>query len=99
MSVLILVLIVTGLEIVSSIWNGYVLTVLWGWFVVPTFHLPVLTLAPAIGIALVIGFMTHRPDVKSDETPIGEKIIRASIDAILYPLIALIIAWVVHLFM
>ena len=26
-----------GLMVLSSMWKGYVLTVLWAWFVVPTF--------------------------------------------------------------
>lgn len=42
----------------ASIMNGWALTKLWVWFVVPVFHLPVLNIPQAIGIALVIGYLT-----------------------------------------
>lgn len=49
-----------GLSALSVIGGGYVLTVLWAWFVVPTFALPQITLAAAIGLAIVVGYMTHQ---------------------------------------
>ena len=42
----------------SVIMNGWVLRYLWGWFVVPIFHLPNLTVPEAMGLAMVVGFMT-----------------------------------------
>lgn len=35
-------------------WSGFTLFVLWGWFVVPMFGLPALSVAQAYGIALVV---------------------------------------------
>lgn len=35
-------------------WSGFTLSVLWGWFVVPMFGLPALSVAQAYGIALVV---------------------------------------------
>ena len=35
-------------------WSGFTLSVLWGWFVVPMFGLPTLSLAQAYGITLVV---------------------------------------------
>lgn len=52
-----------------SIFNGYVLTVLWGWFVVPTFpNIPALTLVPAIGIAGILRLMTGQYKPGSTES-------------------------------
>lgn len=35
-------------------WSGLTLSLLWGWFVVPVFALPALTLLQAYGLALVL---------------------------------------------
>lgn len=38
----------------GAAWSGLTLSVLWGWFVVPAFSLPALSVAQAYGIALVV---------------------------------------------
>lgn len=38
----------------GGFWTGLTLSVLWGWFVVPLFALPALSIAHAYGIALVL---------------------------------------------
>jgi hypothetical protein len=50
----------------GSIWNGYVLAILWRWFVVKPFGAPALTVATAIGISLVVGYLTHQRQVDTD---------------------------------
>ena len=40
--------------------DGWILTKLWAWFVVTTFHLPPLTIAPAIGLTGTVGYLTHQ---------------------------------------
>lgn len=90
-----------ALLVVSSILNGYALSVLWGWFVVPVFHLPQLSIVPAIGIAMMVGYLAHQmePDCVEKERTTGERIARAASFAILKPLFALLFGWIVHLFM
>ena len=84
----------------SAIWRGYVLTVLWAWFVVPTFNLPALALAPAIGLSLVVSYLTHQSDAaKASEGDFSERMARACAYALLLPLFVLGIGWVVHQFM
>lgn len=46
--------------------NGYVLSVVWAWFIVPVFGLPEISVAQGLGIALVVGMMTHQ-DVPLDK--------------------------------
>ena len=89
------------LGVVGSVFNGYVLSILWGWFMVPTFHLPTLSVAPAIGIAMVIGYLTKQesPDVEEKERSTGMKVARFVAQIIMKPLVALAFGWVVHLFM
>jgi len=91
---------VITLIVVSSVLNGYVLSVLWGWFVVPTFGAPQLSIAPAIGIALVVSYMTHQTHdcQKEDKSP-GEKIAVGTAILVLKPLVALFFGWIVLLFM
>lgn len=92
---------VVALIVISSICNGYALSVLWGWFIVPIFHLPQLSIPTAIGIALVIGYLTKQEthDSKDDDRSFGEIMTRATVLSILKPAIALLFGWIVHLFM
>jgi len=88
-----------ALTAANSLLRGYVLTVLWGWFIVPTFHLPQLSLAAAIGVALVVHFTTHQVDIKNDGFEWGERIQRVFLWVVLMPVAALSLGWVIHLFM
>jgi hypothetical protein len=86
---------------IGSLWSGYVLTVLWMWFVVPTFHLPPLSVAAAIGLAIVIGYLTHQIDMNSQnkEESWDERFSKAAAYATIKPAFALFFGWIVHLFM
>lgn len=84
----------------GSIFNGYALKVLWGWFIVPIFHLPQLSIPSAIGIALVVGYLTKQTnDCEEKERSGGEKFSRAVLEAILRPSLALLVGWIVQKFM
>ncbi len=67
-----------SLMVITFILNGLVVSVMWGWFVVPTFGAPVLDLVPAIGIVMMVSFMTHQEDVyeKEDQSmsKVGKKV-------------------------
>ena len=51
--------------IYGSILNGWALTVLWGWFMVKAFELPHLSIPLAIGLALIVNFLTWREDLQT----------------------------------
>ncbi|MBI5742648.1 MAG: hypothetical protein HZA25_02320 [Candidatus Niyogibacteria bacterium] len=89
------------LMIVNSIFNGYALSVLWGWFVVPTFNIPQLSVAAAIGIAIVVRYLTHQipENGKGDEKSLGEQTARIAMVVIFRPSFALLVGYIVHLFM
>lgn len=104
LSITILLLIMASTAIV----NGYVLSVLWGWFVVPALGLPPLTIPSAIGLAMVIGYLTHQYSPKDKIEPEDEEERKKQkkkelIDAISHiisrPISCLIVGWIVHLFM
>lgn len=82
--------------------NGWVLTKLWGWFIVKTFNLPSLTIPTAIGLALVISYLTIKSDNESDKNKKEEywqKLVNAAVIATIKPLCALGIGSIVKLWL
>lgn len=92
---------VAALMVACSILNGYVLSVLWGWFMVPVFHLPQLPVAPAIGLALIVSYLTYQPEpnYQEEEETAGQRFARSTSLVLGRPLLALLFGWIVHLFM
>lgn len=90
-----------GLSALGSIWSGYVLTILWAWFVVPTFGLPPLALAPAIGLAVVVSYLTHQYTPKAAKPDEGkwDESGRAIAHMVLKPALALLVGWIVKQWM
>ena len=86
--------------VVGSVFNGYVLSVTWGWFVVPTFGVPKLSIVAAIGLAMVINYITYQEidcDPRSETN--SAKITRGVTMSIMRPSLFLFLGWIVHLFM
>ncbi len=83
-----------GLMIVSALLNGVALKLLWGWFMVPTLGLPVISLVQAIGIGITVGLLTLQ-HIPRDEDE--KKEMFAS--GVLNPMIFIAVGWVVQLFM
>lgn len=79
--------------------NGFVLLKLWGWFVVPTFGVKPLTLTQALGISLLIGFLTfHELPNREKERSLNDLMGSIFLHYI-YQFSALSLGWVYHLFM
>ena len=86
-----------GLMVMSSIINGFVLTKLWAWFVVTTFELPQLSIPTAIGISMVVRYLTYQwqPDLEGGS---GDKVAKSVGFSIMFPFMTLCLGWIVHLF-
>lgn len=86
--------------VVGAVMSGWVLSVMWGWFVVP-FGVPPIGIAWAIGISLVVGYMTYQSDavVKTDDEDRVQTVVNLVALAVLRPLLALAIGAIVHAFM
>lgn len=84
---------------ITNVWGGFVLTKLWLWFVVPVFHLPVLTLPPAIGLCLVGSYLSYQYVYIEDNRSSADKFATATAHGLIYPAIILLIGWVVQMFM
>ena len=105
LSVLVAVL-VGGALLIGIVWNGFVLSTLWGWFMVPAFGLPAFGVIKAAGISLVVRYLTYQLDTKDfteDDGKTSEEKLKKGLYtlsfAIIYPLFALGVGWVVHLFL
>ncbi len=93
--------------IVGILLRGWVLCVLWGWFVVPFFNLPPLTMPMAIGLSFFSLYFFNTGDIEdenmikrfnNEQTDLN-KIILLSTYFISKPIIYLIGGWVITLFM
>jgi hypothetical protein len=86
------VLVVLGISGAVAVLDGWVLTYLWAWFMVPL-GLPPIGIAWAIGISLPIMLMTnHEKPKQGEKTDLTEAIA----DAVLRPLAALLFGYVAH---
>jgi hypothetical protein len=89
------------------LWRGVVLQCLWGWFLVPLLGWPALTLAQALGIACVGWMLTSTgsaahtaPWSRTIRTPAARLATagEALLAALVSPLLALAVGWVVKTF-
>lgn len=78
-----------------TIARGFVLMTLWGWFVVPQFHVAPLSIPCALGIALVVTYITSQEQGKTEPREMPE--IFAS--AIAQPVFTLAFGAILHHFM
>ena len=92
---LVLSILIIGL---SCLWSGYALSVLWGWFVVGTFGLPQLTINTAIGLAMLVSYMTQPYDNKKTDRSPEEALMHVACTGAVNPAVALGLGWVVRLF-
>ena len=95
-------LITTIMIVFSSLLNGYVLSLLWGWILVPTFHLPAISVMEGIGIALIVGFLTYQDttDLQKEKEQSEAKTFGRTLTILfIRPLIALLFGSVIRHFM
>lgn len=80
-------------------WSGFTLSVLWGWFVVPFFGVPTLSVAQAYGMALVVR-AAKGLDTRSEKNPgsFGVVLGKAFVLAPLISGFSLLFGWVAKSF-
>lgn len=85
---------------VSSIWYGYVLSVVWGWYITPALGAPRLSIPAAIGVAAAIKFITHQHiEDKGGEKSLSQIWAGIFIKAFASPAITLVFCWIVKFWM
>lgn len=80
-----------------TILSGCVLSVLWAWFAVPAFGLPALTIPLAMGIMLVVSYMTKQADFNNQDREDYQ--MRINVVQIVKPLAALAVGYVIKMFL
>jgi len=75
--------------IALSILRGWVLSILWGWFIVPIFKAPPIGVAQAIAIAITVSLLAHQYVPSKEKNTWGPLIFGC-----LLPLMALLIGWI-----
>jgi hypothetical protein len=80
-------------------WSGFVLTILWGWFVVPLFGPPGLTIPAALGLALVVGYVTKDGQQMKPREDFGAVVLKVLLGLLLRPAVALGIGRVIRGFL
>lgn len=103
MKILGIILLAIVLITVSSLINGWTISVLWDWFIVPLFGLPSLSIPAAIGLAIVVGYFAlgseHMKKSESDDETVTDKLLRAVIWMIMKPVFTLLIGFIVVQFL
>lgn len=79
----------------ATVLNGMAFRTLWAWFVIPIFHLPSLTIAQAIGVSMVVSFLTYQSTSTDKDQPKWMPIAMLFIK----PAISLGCGWTVRLFL
>jgi hypothetical protein len=95
MGKLIQAVVVILLVIPSTIWKGYVLSIIWRWFVSDVFGVQELGVVSAMGLSLVVSMFTPLRYSEEDDTVM----VKCIIAMILGPLFALGLGWVLKAFM
>ena len=82
--------------------NGWVLNVLWQWFIVETFGLPAISLGQAIGLGMIVNFLTYQYQYQSLKAPENNNfstvLTLALFLGLFRPLFVVAIAWLVRHF-
>lgn len=82
---------------VATLLNGWALHLLWAWFVVPVFDaLPALTTGQAIGISMIVSFLTYQyvPEPKESKS----SAVGAGLTLIIRPLLAVLFGLIIKHF-
>lgn len=82
------------LVVLSALWRGYVLSLLWAWFVVPTFGAAPLSIPAALGLSLLVAALTAQHMRMSTPKDFGYSL---SV-ALLAPPATLLFGWVIKQF-
>lgn len=91
MKLFLAILAILPMFIVEPLLQGWALRKLWAWFVVTKFNLPVLSIPEAIGLALVVSYLTHQTincQKEEDDNGLASKLAKSCGTVIFKPVFA-----------
>lgn len=90
-------LIMLALSPLTSIIRGLVLCKLWDWFMVPSLGLPHLRIPFALGLSLIVNFLTFHYQKEEEKEP-SEQIATYILCTVVMPIFVLGFGWIYTLF-
>lgn len=75
--------------------DGIILKFLWGWFIVTTFKLSPLSLSQAVGISMIITYLTFQTTIPADRDDLKEMCVNR---ILVIPVTAFVVGLVTQLF-
>lgn len=99
---------VVAIVLAGAAWGGYIFSILWKWFVVTTFQVSPISVPAAIGITLMVKYMTlgdimafyeRNVEPDTDEDAESKSLIALATMAALLPVAVLGMGWMVSLFL
>ena len=85
------------LAIVLYLLNRWILSLLWKWFMVTTFGLNPLTIAQAVGVSIIVGFLTRESGDYKKEERVGLQIIIPIFGVFIAPFLTLLTGYIVYI--
>lgn len=79
---------------VQSVIQGFVLSVLWRWFISSQFGVKAISVPVAVGLSVLIGLLTNETDVDPVNTSFSYAVLNGFIQSMVLSSLALIIGWV-----
>jgi hypothetical protein len=87
-----------AITILLTLFEGVVLKVLWGWYLVPL-GLPKISVIMAIGVSLIINMITlHEVHISDTEENKAERLLKRILFGIGLPTMYLLVGWFFHFF-
>jgi hypothetical protein len=99
MSIILILLLVFIAVPLLFMWQGFVLQVMWSWFVVPPFGLPELTITQCIGLMMTVHFLAGRSGLKKSKNESDDEWERDLAISAIGPAFILLMGWIVTWFM
>lgn len=84
---------------VSIVVRGWVLSILWSWFITPVFHAPKLSVAAAAGLSSIVSLLTTNYGEAQDEEMKKKPFWQKMLFSIFISVFMLGVGWVINLFM
>ena len=82
--------------VVGTLMNGWAVSVLWGWFVVPIFSVEPLSVLQACGLALVASILTHQTkETNKESKSTSALVVEVLAVSVLSPLFIVFFGWLI----
>ena len=83
----------------STLFSGYAISILWDWFVAPVFGVAAINIPQAIGLTLIVQYLTHQEQGTKPAKDVASALIEGVFKAAFKPLLTVAFGWLVTLWL